>query len=598
MHLNWLTHSDSNLQEKMRYFSDIFLFTNEYLGRLPNIPFDNPISLVNKIIYQIENNIERSPRYIESHFKQLDTIYGEFLEKQYPLFLPVRQYFALYKQTQPKEKKRVAWLKSNPGLVVSLHALELVLEKELFEKIFMHLTSCLQCPHKLRAHKKEIESHTQILVSIFRMKGHSEKQVAGYIDRILSNDRYKFPFPLEIYSHNKDESFDRITEEFLNNRSFQKQFEGLKNLMINQENRTGYFIYAINQVAIDKKLKTTLIVQVDKVTFISPFHTTLKSLRKSVRSVDKEAHFKMYPLFFSKNKLLAYVKTQFEDKSFTRHQASKIVKEELNLLNEYLSFKMSLRDESFLFVEKIGSEHWSGTGSLAKFKLEHLQGIKLEWAKENPFELLRDKEFPGKNQLLHNEKTFIKAIQEENASLFWQYIENLYWFQNGENEDIRSKVVTLLLKNQQRFIANMLLNIGRLFFGLNMSKYSQEVTENKEILAKIGSELGYQHNTSFPIGKYKKFIKHNFLKSVISLYLQTKSKKNSIKWKEYYSDLILELQEFRNAELHSGQGNKYSRIKLRDLIPGVLNQARWLIVNTAIKNKKLSFNDLVEKLST
>ncbi len=56
MKLNWLTNSDSNLQSKMRYFADYFLVTNDYLGRLPKLPFDNPLSLVNKIIFQIENN--------------------------------------------------------------------------------------------------------------------------------------------------------------------------------------------------------------------------------------------------------------------------------------------------------------------------------------------------------------------------------------------------------------------------------------------------------------------------------------------------------------------------------------------------------------
>ena len=44
MKLNWLTNPNPNLQAKMRYFADYFLYSNEFLGKLPDLPFDNPIS--------------------------------------------------------------------------------------------------------------------------------------------------------------------------------------------------------------------------------------------------------------------------------------------------------------------------------------------------------------------------------------------------------------------------------------------------------------------------------------------------------------------------------------------------------------------------
>jgi len=56
MKLNFINNPDPNVQEKMRFFADYFLYVNEYLGRLPDIHFDNPYSLLDKIIFQIENN--------------------------------------------------------------------------------------------------------------------------------------------------------------------------------------------------------------------------------------------------------------------------------------------------------------------------------------------------------------------------------------------------------------------------------------------------------------------------------------------------------------------------------------------------------------
>jgi hypothetical protein len=106
----------------------------------------------------------------------------------------------------------------------------------------------------------------------------------------------------------------------------------------------------------------------------------------------------------------------------------------------------NLMTKIFLFTEMLDTAHWSGKGSLMKHKFEHLGGFKVDWLKNNPFEYLRNKNFIGKDHFLHNERTFIKATQEEETSLFWQYIENLFWFQNAENDDVRKKFENILMK--------------------------------------------------------------------------------------------------------------------------------------------------------
>lgn len=75
MHLNFLTNPDPNRQEKMRFFADYFLFVNDFLGKLPDIPFDNPYSLLDKIIFQIEKNPDKFPTYIGNYFNQLFSFY-------------------------------------------------------------------------------------------------------------------------------------------------------------------------------------------------------------------------------------------------------------------------------------------------------------------------------------------------------------------------------------------------------------------------------------------------------------------------------------------------------------------------------------------
>ena len=56
MKLNHIINENKFLEEKMRFFADYFSFTNEFLGKLPQVPFDNELSLVDKTIFQIQNN--------------------------------------------------------------------------------------------------------------------------------------------------------------------------------------------------------------------------------------------------------------------------------------------------------------------------------------------------------------------------------------------------------------------------------------------------------------------------------------------------------------------------------------------------------------
>jgi hypothetical protein len=61
--------------------------------------------------------------------------------------------------------------------------------------------------------------------------------------------------------------------------------------------------------------------------------------------------------------------------------------------------------------------------------------------------------------------------------------------------------------------------------------------------------------------------------------------------------LILELQEIRNAELHSGYVNGFSDIKMKELVPYVMYKARWAIINFWEDHKELSFEEVIAHVS-
>jgi len=594
MELHSLTNTNANLQEKMRYFSDYFVFANEYLGRLPDLPYDNPHTLVNKIIFQLENNIEKCPVYIDSYFVQLKLFFEDYMRKKVPGYDKVEAAYADFSVIDDW-KCQVKWLKKDTSLLTSLQQITIGLEDALFANVYSWLIQYIQCPHELSVHQKDIHFCTQLLVSFFRSNGHSSEQVARYIRRILSKSRYDFPLPPEIIEHEKNETYPSIAAQFLKNRDFVKQFEGFKNLFSNQRTRAGYFVFVIPQVLIAEELQTTFKTTIDRVSFISPDHPLLATLKKQVAE-RATPYNKLYEKFFGPNKLLAYLKMNYEQKEYVLEWGFRIINDELAYLNYHLDQPRSLADKSFLFVDDFASESWNGQEHFMA-PLVHVNAYTAEWINDNPFEYLRDVHFGGKEQFLHNERTFLAAEAKDDISLYWQYIENLFWFQEDSSKDIHIKFVNLIMKDMERIHGPFLLQIGTLFTQAYINNVSEGLTIDKATTDLIRTELGDKHNLAFDIEKYLSSIQHPFLKEIFQKYIHLKSATATAEWIQYLSWLALELKEFRNADLHSGRVNQFSRYKLKDLVPALMNKARWITTEACKNGEGLNYKEIIEKLT-
>ncbi len=509
MKLNFLKNPDLNLQEKMRFFADYFLFANEYLGKLPELLFDNPHSLTDKIIFQIENNLERCPVYIQNYFMQLFNFYKNPHVDRSVTLKEIENEYALYSHNK-ESKEKVIWIKQNNNFLNSLKILRSEYEEKLFDENFAALLSYMICPHPLANHKTEIQYCTQILVSQFRLNGHTKESVNKYIDRVVSLNIYDFPFPHEILQRNKHESFREAAQEFLNNRYFRKQFEGLRNLMNTPKIQKGYFMYAIEDCILDDEIKENFQITFDKVTFISPDHTLLQKLKQSVLEEDEEKTFKVYPKFFGKNKLLAYVNLYYEDKNATKDIGIKIVNEELLQLNGYLNAGLTLNANHYLFSEQFKEDDWWSSVSIHEIKHTRIDSNEYNSAKNNPFEKLKDSGSPAKNQILHNERIFLKAHVNDEISSYWQYLENMFWFEVKEIEDIKKKSEQILLKQLGELKHDFLFNIGLLITPFHIRE--DEIGLSKKDIFTIHEQIIGERNFNFDIVSYRIKLKVFFLK--------------------------------------------------------------------------------------
>jgi hypothetical protein len=591
MKLNHITNVDKNLQEKMRYFADCFSFTNEFLGRLPDVPFDNHLSLIDKTIFQIENNFEHCSLYTISYLSHFFTFYDKSIEPPAALLNKIENQFLSLKTS--KDKKQ--WLKLNPGFLEDLKAIRLEYEETLFDKTYAALLTYIKCKHNLKKHRVAIAYGTRLLVSLFRINGHSKESLNKYIGRIIASNRYDFPFPPEILKIRDRDEYKKSTELFLANRDFDKQFEGLKNIFIADKHKSGYFFYVIENCIIDERTTGKFKVQLDKVTFISPEHEELKTLRKSISEYDEKHGEKTFPVFFGEEKLLAYVHLGYEDKKAKKDEGLRIVAEELLNFNQYCyESEVVVNSLHYFFADFLEGDSWSASTSFGMVKKSILRQSDFEELEKNTYEVLRNVNSVAKPVILECEKTFLKAFAREEVEFYWMFIENIFAPLTNKSEDVRKGFSKLMLKVLDQLEDNFLFAIASMLtpFGFD----NKEEGLDKGDVCTIHEAICLDGNFQFDLGQYKKKIKSLKLRELIDQHKNFKSTANIHKWKVHFDLLLLDLYAYRNSLVHSGYVNEYARIKLLAVLPNLISRTRWLIIKTCKNNPALSYKELIETL--
>ena len=608
MRLHFLTNENKLLQEKMRFFSDYFSFVNEYIGLLPEIPLDNCLSLTGKVLFQLRNNLEKCPVYIENYFKQIQSFYISTDIKKTAIYLNVEKQFqgmkSFRQQSSPVEKRdnKVQWIKANTDFIKNIGNLEDEYQKDL-DINFDALYTYIHCSHSLNEHKEKIKYCTHNLVSELRLNGATKSSLDTYIDRILSDEQ--FPLPIEILQNKNKETQKEEIAKFISGRNFKDQFYGFKNVIAAPLVQTDYFIYRIENCRLEKSIEKSFYIEMDRVVFISPFHEKLRIVRINVKQNDKRRiieesipnYFQAYPRFFNKKNILAYVQLNYESRHAAMKEGLSIVKRELSHLNGYMDTNLNPNTNDYMFTETLGCGLVGHSISLMRNTQPTITKHNFSVASSTPFEILRNIKSDGKLHLLSLENTFFQAVHNTNPALYWVYIENLFWnTKYSKAEDARKVIVRILLN---RGLPDLKINfLHSIVDLLNAQLFTPaELGINFEERKYIFNEVYIQRNSDFNIAEYKKKITIPLFKEIVDYHTKFLMDSQKEKWRSYFSSILLELYEYRNADLHSGKTNKHHLEKLETAIPRLVNHLRRILVDDCKANPDLSFEELVDFLS-
>lgn len=568
--MSYINHPDKEIETKVNFFADYYLFVVSQMGLNSDFEIDNFQSLVEKIIYQLEHNFEHSNPYILSYLT-------------HPLLQTDNKYF---KELKDYESISVAYDNLREVLVKKNNDLKIISKIEILKKLKIHvinlkkymfknalysIISYLVCEHDIKEHKEDLKHFTKIIAVELYFKKKGKADIKNLFQKILSRNIEVFPFP-DYLKNNNHKDLNKLKAEFVENKSFSQQFEGIINYL-KKPAKKNYFIFRIGNIICDDDF----LFKFKDVNFYTKNHSKIAKVKKALEKKREQDDIDFFDVEFDLYVVvLQNVNQEFEDVKVALNTAS----EYLNHINKTCKTSGFIDKNSYLFTEDFNNVgyniSWSGTKNrLNKGNIAYLNDT-------NIFEFLYRKRIKSKHHFLNFEDIYIKAKTNNNTDEYWRYLENL--IQKPVKTKFTKFIESELLQTQNDFIENYILNILSLW-NYNSKKTSLTFEEQKALLKKI-------RNKDFNYDEILEKTNDEFLIDLIE-YKSTLKMKNV---NDYTLRILNEIYAQRNFIQHSNKIHEKTKLKLEATIPTLFMCFRSKLISNMILNPELEFEDIILKI--
>lgn len=578
--INQITHPDNLVQTKVNFFADYFNFVTVNIGLYDELEIENHLSLIEKVIFQIENNLAHCPKYLDCYFSH------PILKKENKYFKEFKQYQNLQSLIQEYQKagptaKKVKWIKNNAHFLSSLLAFKKELNRNMFKSALKAIISFLKCKHDLAEHIDDLKYYTNVLVSEFLLNDRTKKDINRVFERIMTRETSKFPFPKSLIEIHKGKDIDEAKKEFIEKRTFDQQFDGIYNIL-KEKDRKHYFLFRVTGI----NAKPDFHLKYNKVTFYHPEHAKLKEIRMKCKSeVFLKDFFGIGPM------IIASVKIDYYSSEIAEQEAITAIKNELEFLNHVCGVNAHIEKFSFLKTSDFKNVVGSRRSMYEKgYMIGEIDEMRLE---DNPFIFLRRVKKECRNHFLEYEPLFIKAMTSHSMPDYWHYLEALIPTKDNNEKQIIDVVSSLLVLNTEKNNKSRLRNyITNAILPFGVSADVLGITRERQM--EYYNQIGSRKEIDFNI--LSKEITHPFLHHLLKIHSKPYKKPKLKAIKEYYSRILWELQAQRNAIVHTGYGNENAMILLNGTLPFLITRFRWVLLDGMKNNKEDTFEELINNL--
>jgi len=563
-----ITYKNILAQGKVNYFANYYSYVVSNLGKSSKFEIENILSLIDKLIHQLEHG--RSDKmatyvlnYLSNPILSKDNKYFKEFKTHHSTLVPLFDAFTVTPNAN--------WIKQNKAtLLSSLKTFRVLLQKTMFNSALKSIISFLKCKHKIEEHKLDLQHYTHLIAVELFNKRKSKADLERTFQAIMSRDVNQFPFCPKFLKQNKN-NLEKAKRDFIKNRTFDQQFEGIKNFL-KEETKTHYFIFRIGNINCEQDF----VFELKDVSFLNINSKKVQSIKNNF---DRKRKDYMLPYFSDEFTLYAIVKSSSKSKSNNLPVALKKADLGLQNINKTCNTSAFLDKHSYLFTSDFKNIGGSiSFGTVAK-NLTRISISKL--ISGNSFDYLKKKSISSKRHFLNNEQLYIKAKNSVEIDDYWKYLENLI------SKPLQSAFVNILADavkfNEKQaielYIRNCLCQINTNPKSLGISSEDQR---------KLVWEI--HENKSFNFNDLKTRIKNDFFQDLINDLNNVTSRNIT----DYLKRIVCEIYELRNFIQHSGKSLEKSQLKLQETAPHLLSLFRREIIDLMIKNPTSKFSDIVQ----
>jgi len=591
------TEETSSFNIKACFFGNYFQYALSEINEGIIYYLDNHLSIIEKIIYSMENNKDWASTHINNYLKhpllQNDDLVTQNYQEKTPLLSNLiskcNQISNRNQTEQAKEKERKEEIKKtikNQDFQAEVN----LYRSHLKEKYFSDLLECtykkISCNHNLDTHIKDFTYCVPLLANILYFAGYSTLDISNKISGIICNEVEDIPFSNDLKG---SKMFDE--EEDISSLGFKERFFCLENLIKNSPETINFYFRVYNISAPEEEFEYIY----DKVQFKSNYDKSITSIvqKNFERGKRGKNNPNAFTQFFQGGKyLIAHVKLNYRSRDIAVQDAIDMIRYELKYLNCLLEANGVVDTFSYTYSsnsEYLGAKFGQFGDPDYKIRERDIKGLN----RSNVHVFLNNISNNAKDYVINRERLFIDAFTTPKSgkliAKYWEYLESMFF------KNFRDNLARILLVDSSNLRKRKLLEyILRKVEHPHNSFDSTVITfDEQRRICKLFSESKFDE---FLIEVREKF-NIPFLNFLIQNYFEIGSSvKVDIGWNEYRA-IFDEASEIRNLYVHNGLSNPKAVEKLDLVFPYLVNRIRQLILEAIKNNEAETFDEIFKTLT-
>lgn len=552
---------------KLNLFADYYRYYVHFCGMFGQIELDNPLSITQKLIFQLEYNRDaKCVTNVMNHFGKLNT----YTNRYWKPFSDYKAVISIYKQLQ-KVKKPYKYIDDNlEEILAKLSLLEKGLSRDMLRKSAEQIKTMILCDHEAEKHLEGIIFHTKIIASEVIMLRHSKQEPLDLFTEIMTRNYKLFPYPGHIKT-------DKEKLTYFNKKGIRQTLDAIIHFC-----ETPQKEWSINFKIEKLVFPQDYVFNFDKTKIFAARHVE-KALLIARTEGDEDPLIRNY--FNGDDFSIAEVLAESVSYMGAYHQALKQLSYATDYMEAILKKKINTDKQNYFFTSD-GCNYGYYFNNIGN-NVYHINEFDRQKLDDNAYQVFKRVSSVAEQYFLEFEPAYINARKNNHIDELWHYLEILH-NDGTHKKNLKADISGALVLYDKKFMVSRIKEYLRNSLHIFNSNYKNIGLTQEEQIEIVRREV----DISVHANKIKSvFFRHAYKEMKTR---QTKYRKKVMR--DAYYSLVEEAYEHRNLIAHCGKFNSRADTKLSNTFPLMVIRYRWIIFDYIKRFPKNNLKQILRQI--